>query len=259
MAKVLSWLVILATSMSASAETALPGPVIAAAASVRFALEDVAGAFHLETGQRVRLSFGSSGNLARQIRAGAPYQVYLSADPGYVRDLSRDGFTRDGGKDYLLGRLAIIVPRGGALAADGSLDDLKRALSDGRLKRFAIANPEHAPYGQRARQALRHAGLWDAMRGRLVLGENVGQAAQFAASGNAQGGIIGFALARAPAFAERGSAGLIPRRWHDPLSHRAVLLNDAGSVAQQFFDYLSSASAADLFREHGFDLPGDSS
>lgn len=257
MLKVFFWLVMLGASLSASAETTARGPVVAAAASVRFALEDVARAFYLETGQRVRLSFGSSGNLARQIRAGAPYALYLSADPSYVRDLSRDGFTRDGGKDYLLGRLAIIVPRGSALAADGSLEDLRRALADGRLKRFAIANPEHAPYGQRARQVLRRAGLWDAIRGHLVLGENVGQAAQFAVSGNAEGGIIGFALARAPAFSERGSAGLIPSQWHEPVRHRAVLLNAAGAAAQAFYDYLGSPGAGDLFRRHGFDLPGD--
>jgi molybdate transport system substrate-binding protein len=259
MGGVLLGLVMLGASMSAPAETAARGPVVAAAASVRFALADVARAFYLETGQHVRLSLGSSGNLARQIRAGAPYQVYLSADPGYVRDLARDGFTRDAGKNYLLGRLAIIAPRGSPLAADGTLEDLRLALFDGRLQRFVIANPEHAPYGQRAEQALRHAGLWEAIRERLVFGENVGQAAQFALSGNAQGGIISFALTRAPALAERGTAGLIPWQWHEPLAHRAVLLNSAGSVAQQFFDYLSSAVARDLFRKHGFDLPGDTS
>lgn len=259
MARVLLWLAILTMSISAPAETTARGPVVAAAASVRFALEDVAQAFYLQTGQRVRLSLGSSGNLARQIRAGAPYELYLSADPRYVRDLARDGLTRDGGKNYLLGRLAIIVPRASPLAPDGSLDDLRHALTDGRLKRFAIANPEHAPYGQRAQQALRRAGLWDAIRERLVLGENVGQAAQFAVSGNAQGGIIGFALARAPAVAARSSAGLIPRQWHDALRHRAVLLNSAGTVARQFFDYLSSADARDRFRAHGFDIPVDAS
>lgn len=257
MLKAVLWLVVLGTSCSAPAETPAREPVVAAAASVRFALEDVARAFHRETGQGVRLSFGSSGNLARQIRAGAPYEVYLSADPGYVQDLSSDGFTRDGGKDYLLGRLAIIVSLGSPLAPDGSLEDLKRALGDGRLKRFAIANPEHAPYGQRARQVLRRAGLWDAIGGRLVLGENVGQAAQFAVSGNAEGGIVGLALARAPAVAGRSRADPIPREWHDPLRHRAVLLGSAGSTAQAFFDYLGSANAGDIFRRHGFDLPGD--
>jgi molybdate transport system substrate-binding protein len=225
---------------------------------VRFALEDLVEAFYRESGHRVRLSLGSSGNLARQIREGAPYDVFLAADPRYVADLARRGLTRDDGKDYLLGRLALIVPHGSPLATDGSLEDLRAALADGRVKRFAIANPEHAPYGQRAEQALRHAQLWDAVRDRLVLGENVGQAAQFAVSGNAEGGIIGYALARAPAVAERGSAVPIPADWHDPLHHRAVLLNAAGAVALRFFEFLSSPGAHDVFRRHGFDLPGDS-
>ena len=240
-------------------EAADRAPIVAAAASVRFALEDAAEAFHRASGHEVRLSFGSSGNLARQAREGAPYELYLAADARYVEDLARDGFSHGSGKDYLLGRLVIIVPANSPLIADGSLEDLRAALGDGRLKRFAIANPEHAPYGQRAEQALRHAGIWDAIRGRLVLGENVGQTAQFAVSGNAEGGIIGNALARAPGIAERSAAALIPRDWHAPLRHRAVLLNSAGPVAQQFYDYLSSPAAREVFRRHGFDLPDDSS
>ena len=234
------------------------GPVVAAAASARFALEDVVADFHRHTGKRVRLTLGSSGNLARQIREGAPYEVFLSADPRYVQALARDGFARDDGKNYLSGRLAIFVPLGSPLAADGSLEDLRLALADGRLKRFVIANPEHAPYGQRAEQALRRTGLWDAIAPHLVFGENVGQAAQFAVSGNVQGGIVAFALTRVPAVAARGSAGLIPGRWHDPLHHRAVLLTRAGPVAQQFYDYLDSDSARNTFRRHGFGLPGES-
>jgi molybdate transport system substrate-binding protein len=256
-ARYLSVLAVIAACMGAPAAANADEPVVAAAAGVRFALQDVVQDFYLDTGQRVRLTLGSSGNLARQIREGAPYQVYLSADPGYVSELAGDGLTRDAGKDYLMDRLAIIVPPASPLAVDGSLDDLRRALGDGRLKRFAIANPEHAPYGQRAEQVLRRAGLWEAISAHLVLGENVGQAAQFAVSGNAQGGIIGFALARAPAIAARGSAALIPAQWHDPLRHRAVLLKSAGPVAQQFFTYLSTASAGDRFRQHGFHLPGD--
>lgn len=259
MGRSLLWLAILAAGASAYAETKGRPPVVAAAASVRFALEALAEAFYVETGERVVLTLGSSGNLARQIRQGAPYDIYLAADPRYVEDLAGDNLTRDAGKDYLIDRLAIVVPRTSPLAADGSLEDLRAALSDGRVKRFAIANPEHAPYGQRAEQALRHAGLWNDIRGRLVLGENVGQAAQFAFSGDTQGGIIAFGLARAPVFAQRGTAALIPAQWHAPLHHRAVLLNSAGPVAQRFFDFLSSPAARSVFRKHSFDVPGDSS
>ena len=231
-------------------------PIVAAAASVRFALEEVAENFRDRTGQAVRLSFGASGNLARQIREGAPYDVFLAADPRIVLDLARDGFAEDQGRDYLLGRLAIVVPRGSPLAADGSLADLRAALGDGRLRRFAIANPEHAPYGLAAQQALAHAGLWEAIRPHLVLGESVGQAAQFALSGNAEGGIIGYALARAPALAARSTCAPIPRAWHAPLRHRAVLLRTAGPTARRFYEYLLSPAAAEIFERHGFDTPG---
>ena len=251
-------LAILVTGASAFAETSDRPPVIAAAASVRFALEDLANAFYRESGHRVRLSVGSSGNLARQIREGAPYDLFLSADPRYVEDLARDGIIRDDGKNYLIGRLALIVPKGSPLAADGSLEDLRRALADGRVTRFAIANPEHAPYGQRAEQALRHAGVWDAVRDRLVLGENAGQAAQFTVSGNTEGGIIGYAMARAPAVAQRISSAPIPRDWHSPLRHRAVLMSDADPVSKKYFEFLSSTIAREVFRRHGFDLPDDS-
>lgn len=257
--RALACLTVLATGLPAGADTGNRLPMVAAAASVRFALEEVAEVYYRETGRGVRLSFGSSGNLARQAREGAPYELLLAADPRYVEELERLGLTRDGGKDYLFGRLAIIVPLHSSLAPDGSLEDLRAALGDGRLKRFAIANPEHAPYGQRAEQALRHAGIWDAIRSRLVLGENVGQAAQFAVSGNADGGIVANALARVPAVAARSSSDVIPGDWHTPLRHRAVLLQASGTDAQAFYDYLDSPAARAVFRRHGFDLPDSSS
>lgn len=255
MNKALLLLAALTASIPVPAQTTPSAPLVAAAASVRFALEELLVAFHEETGHSLRLSPGSSGNLARQIREGAPYELYLAAAPRYVEDLSRDGLTRDRGKDYLLGRLAIVVPIGSTLVADGSLEDLRAALMAQRVRRFSIANPEHAPYGERAEQALRHVGLWEAIRGRLVFGENVGQAAQFAISGNADGGIIGLALARTQAVAKRSSAKVIPQDWHAPLRHRAVLLNDAGPIAEQFYAYLSSSAAREVFRRHGFGLP----
>jgi molybdate transport system substrate-binding protein len=249
---------VLANSVSIDTQAASRPPVVAAAASVRFALVDLADRFERQTSLRVRLAFGSSGNLARQIREGAPYALYLAADPYYEESLVRDGLTRSQGKDYLVGRLALIVPNDSPLTADGSLEDLRAALADGRLKRFAIANPEHAPYGKRAEQALRHAGLWKDIGSLLIVGENVGQAAQFAVSGNAEGGIIGSALASAPAIAERSSMALIPQAWHHPLRHRAVLLKTAGPIAEQFYDFLGSATARDVFHRHGFSLPGNS-
>jgi molybdate transport system substrate-binding protein len=230
---------------------------VAAASDLQFALKDVAGAFLADTGQSVVLSFGSSGNFARQIRQGAPFQMYLSADESYVLDLVRDGFTRDEGLLYGVGRIVVIAAHGSAVKADGLLNDLAAALDDGRLVRFAIANLDHAPYGKRAEEALRHRGLWGKIQPKLVLGENVSQAAQFATSSNAQGGIIAYSLALSPMLSKLGAFALIPEGWHEPLRQRMVLLNNAGPVAERFYAYVQEPAARAIFHKYGFVMPGE--
>jgi molybdate transport system substrate-binding protein len=232
-------------------------PIIAGAADLQFALKEIAAAFKAETGLSVTLSFGSSGNFARQIRQGAPFQMYLSADEDYVLDLARAGFTRDEGALYAVGRIVIIVPHGSPLKADGSLDDLAAALADGRVARFAIANPEHAPYGKRAEEALRHKGIWEAIQPRLVFGESVSQAAQFATSSNAQGGIIAYSLALASRVSALGSFALISEQWHSPLRQRIALLKNAGPIAERFYAFVQEPAARTVFRKYGFVLPGE--
>jgi molybdate transport system substrate-binding protein len=232
-------------------------PVIAAASDLQFAVEEIAAAFAEETGMRVRLSMGSTGNFARQIREGAPYEIFMAADERFIEDLHRDGFTRDEGDLYAVGRIVMMVPHGSTLRADGGLDTLAAAVEAGEITRFAIANPEHAPYGMRAEEALRRKGLWEAMQPYLVLGENVSQAAQFALSGNAQGGIIAYSLALAPNVRERGTYELIAEDWHEPLRQRMALLNNAGPVAEAFYDYINGPSAREIMERYGFVLPGD--
>jgi molybdate transport system substrate-binding protein len=251
--------VALVLAMSASPAGAEDPPTIAGAADLQFALTEAAEAFKSETGLDVKLAFGSSGNFARQIRQGAPFEVYLSADENYVLDLSKDGFTRDDGALYAIGRLVLIVPHGSPLKPDGSLEDLRAALDDGRVQKFAIANPEHAPYGKRAEEALRQVGLWEAIEDRLVLGENVSQAAQFATSGSAQGGIIAYSLARSPKVSALGPYELIPAEWHDPLRQRMALLKNAGSTAERFFAFMQEPTARAIMRQYGFLLPGEES
>lgn len=231
-------------------------PVIAAASTLQFALPDIAAAFQADTGYAVRLSFGATGNLVRQIRAGAPYQLLLAADETYVVDLARDRITPDAGLLYAQGRLVLIAPKGSILAVDETLDGLEQALAEGRITRFAIANPDHAPYGMRAREALQHRDLWDPLQPLLVLGENVSQTAQFATTGNADGGIIAYSLALAPQVAALGDHALIPADWHAPLNQRMVLLDGAGPVAQAFFDYMQSPQARDILARFGFTTPG---
>lgn len=239
------------------AARAADAPVIAAASDLQFALPAIAASFAADTGHAVKLSMGSSGNFARQIRQRAPFQMYLSADEDYVLALARDGFTRGRGVRYAVGRIVIVTPHGASLQPDAKLADLRAALADGRLRRFAIANPEHAPYGRRAEEALRHAGLWDAIRPHLLFGENVSQAALFATSADAQGGIIAYSLALAPQVSARGQYALIPQQWHSPLNQRMVLLRDAGAIAQRFYDYVQRPAARAVLRRYGFVLPGE--
>ena len=230
-------------------------PVVAAASDLQFAVEEIAAAFEAETGMRVRLSMGSTGNFARQIREGAPFEIFMAADEAFVADLHADGLTRDAGDLYGIGRLAIMVPHGSALTAEAHLDHLAEMLAAGQITRFAIANPEHAPYGQRAREALITRGLWDDLQPFMVLGENVSQAAQFALSGNAEGGIIAWSLALAPQVSPRGMHALIPEAWHQPLRQRMVLLDNAGPVAKAFYAFMMQPAARAILDRYGFVLP----
>jgi len=230
---------------------------VACAADLKFAMDEVAEAFRRETGQAVEPVYGSSGNFRRQIAQGAPFEMFFSADESFVFALADERLTIDRGALYAIGRVVIAIPTGSPLKADPSLFDLGAALRDGRLGRFAIANPEHAPYGRAAEQALRHQGLWEAIRTRLVLGENVAQAAQFAMGGGAQGGIIAQSLALAPQLARLGSHALIPAEWHEPLRQRMALLRSATPTAHAFYDYVQSTPARALFHRYGFVLPGE--
>ena len=248
---------LLALTIAPPAHAQSTTPVVAAASDLQFALVEVADAFQASTGKSVRLTFGSSGNFARQIRQSAPFDVFFSADESYIQDLARDGFLRDAGALYAIGRIVLLVPNGSTLKLDPTLADLAAALGDGRLRKFAIANPEHAPYGRAAEQVLRHAGLWDAIRDRLVLGENVSQAAQFVTSGNAQGGIVAQSLALSPRIAALGGHALIPADWHAPLRQRMGLTRTAGTVAEQFYAFASSPAARTILRKYGFVLPNE--
>ena len=244
---------LLAMSLPVQAQNRVP--TVAAASDLKFAIEEVAARFERDTGNKLRLVFGSSGNFKTQILQGAPFHLFMSADENFVYELADAGKTMDRGRAYAVGRIGIMVPPGSPLKADGELKDLAAAIKDGRLQKFAIANPEHAPYGARAKEALQHAGLWNAIQGKLVLGENISQTAQFATSGSTQGGVIALSLALAPAVAKLGSFQLIPESWHQPLKQRMVLIKDAPNAARAFYDHLSTPGAQEIMVRYGFTMP----
>ena len=255
----LLWILVVATLLPAGSSAATDRPIIAAASDLQFALTEVAERFEADTDQSVRLNFGSSGNFRRQIAQGAPFELYLSADEAYVEALYREGHTVDEGVLYAVGRIVIIAPAADARAdiVDGSLETLARRLEAGEIRRFAIANPDHAPYGVAARQALETAGLWERIRPHLVLGENVSQATRFALSGDTDGGIVAYSLALAPAISARADYALIPADRHEPLRQRMALIEGAGETARAFHDYIQGETAREILAEYGFVVPED--
>ena len=209
-------------------------PTVAAAANLHFALNEIAKQFERDRGMRVDVVFGSSGTLTRQIRDGAPFEMFLAADEEFPNQLTRAGLTRDAGVVYATGRLVIFAPTGSPLVVDERLDGLSRLLRAGGVTRFAIANPDVAPYGRAAEAVLRKHGLWDAIRSRLVVGDTIAQAAQFSTTGNAVGGLIAYSLVKELGVADGGRYALIPETDHAPLRQRMVLLRRATPVVEQF-------------------------
>lgn len=249
--KLIAGFFIVLLSSQAMAERA----TVAAASDLKFAIEEVAALFEQQTGQQLRLVFGSSGNFKTQILQGAPFHLFMSADEGFVFELAEAGKTQDQGRIYAIGRIGIIIPHQSPLKADGELTDLAKAISDGRLQKFAIANPEHAPYGMRAMEALQNANLWQSIQPKLVYGENISQAAQFATSGSTQGGIIALSLALAPQVAKLAEFELIPESWHQPLIQRMVVIKDAPPAAKQFYEFLATPPAQEIMVRYGFAMP----
>ncbi|WP_290648103.1 molybdate ABC transporter substrate-binding protein [Aquisalimonas sp.] len=250
------WLVALLLTMLSPVGAWADRAIVAAASDLQFALEGVAERFEAEHGQSVRLNFGSSGNFRRQIAQGAPFELYLSADEAYVMALYDEGHTVEAGVLYALGRLVFMAPADNpADVVDGSLRPLRARLEAGELRRIAIANPEHAPYGVAAREALQTAGIWDDIKPYLIYGENDSQAARLALSGEADGGLVAYSLALAPALKQRASHDLLAADMHAPLRQRMVLTNRAGETARAFYAYMQGEQVRAILAEYGFVVP----
>lgn len=225
---------------------------IAAAANLNVVLPELAKAFARDTGAAIDLVFGASGALTRQIQDGAPFEMFLAADEEFPNRLTAAGLTRDAGVVYAVGRLVLFAPTGSPLTVDAKLDGLAALVKNGGVMRFAIANPDVAPYGRAALQVLEKHGLLAAIRPKLVLGDTIAQAAQFATTGNAVGGLLAYSLVLAPDFANRGTVAVIPETDHEPLRQRMVLLKNATPAAIAFYEYVRSEAARAIFMKYGY-------
>lgn len=227
---------------------------VAAAADLKFAITDVAAQFEQKAGTKVNVTYGSSGNFFAQLKNGAPFDVFLSADMDYARKLDEAGLGEPGTLSrYATGRIVIWAP------ADSKLNVSEsgwKTLLDERVKKIAIANPEHAPYGRAAVAAMQKAGIYDQVKSKLVFGENISQAAQFVESGNAQAGILALSLAVSGAMKD-GKRWDIPDGLHPPIEQAAIVMKNARNkeAARAFLEFLKSDAGRATLAKYGFTFP----
>lgn len=229
---------------------------IAAAGDLRGVLEEVQTRFEARhPGVTLKLSFGASGSLTAQIQQGAPFDVFLSADAGFPEQVRQAGLaTPEAPFPYATGSLVLWVQK--ALGRDPAKDGWK-VLLESSVKKIATANPHTAPYGRAGEAALRQAALYDAVRPRLVFGENIAQAAQFLQAGAAEAGLISFSQANQPALRQAGQIWIVPAGTYPPLRQTGVILKRTGVLAQAqaFRDFLTGSEGQAILAKHGFGKP----
>src|ERR1700687_1551331 len=227
---------------------------IAAAADLKFAMGELTEKFEKQSGTKVNVTYGSSGNFFSQMQHGAPFDLFFFADIEYPKKLEAAGLAEPGTLyEYAVGRIAIWTP------ADAKVDVSKdgwKTLLDASIEKIAIANPEHAPYGRAAVAALQNAGIYESVKSKLVYGENISQAAQFVQSGNAQAGIVAMSLAVSPAMQD-GKRWEIPPEMHPAIEQGAIVLKDAKNkeAARAFLEFVKSAAGCAILAKYGFAFP----
>ena len=226
---------------------------IAAASDLKFAMDEIVVGFkNSHPDNEVEVIYGSSGKFQAQIQQEAPYDLYFSADIAYPRELAKLGLAASEVKPYAFGRIVLW---------SNSMDATKMtlaSLADPKITRIAIANPEHAPYGKRAEEALRASGVWDTVQSKLVFGENIAQTAQFVQTGNAQVGILALSLALNSELSTKGGYFLIPDTLHAPLEQGYIITKRGADkpLAKQFADFMESEQGRNVMTKYGFILPG---
>jgi molybdate transport system substrate-binding protein len=226
---------------------------VAAAADLQSAMQDVAARFERETGIKVKVIFGSSGNFFQQIQNGAPFDMFFSANLDYPKRLEAAGLIENGSYyQYAKGKIVVWVPKDSKINLNSGL----KALLDPSVKKIAIANPLHAPYGQAAVSAMQKEGIYDSAKDKFVLGENISQTASFVVSGSADIGVVALSLALSPNMRDKGRYKEIPTDEYSPIEQTCVILSSSKNkeIAQQFLTYFKTAAVGDLLVGYGFDV-----
>jgi molybdate transport system substrate-binding protein len=227
---------------------------VAAAADLQFAMQDIASRFQKETGKTVKLIYGSSGNFFQQIQSGAPFDMFFSANLDYPKQLESAGLTVSGSYyQYATGKVVVWVPNESKLDVSSGL----QVLLNPSVKKIAVANPQHAPYGQAAVAAMQKENIYDKVKDKFVLGENISQTASFVVSGAADVGLVALSLALSPNMKDKGRFAEIPAADYPPVTQACVILSSSKNkeTAQQFLSFIKTSQSADTLRRYGFDVP----
>ncbi len=225
---------------------------VAAASDLQFVFKEIADKFEKETGNSLRVSFGSSGNFYAQIQNGAPFDLFFSADLDYPQKLEAQGFGEPGTMyQYARGKIVLWIPNEVPIDPNQGL----KILLDPRIKKIAIANPAHAPYGRAAVAAFKSAGIYEKIADKLIFGENISQAAHFVASGNAEAGILALSTAISPMIGPRGKYFVIPLDSYPPLDQGAIILKASSKKEQArcFLDFIQRPEILELMKQYGFE------
>ena len=228
---------------------------VAAAADLQSAMQEIATRFQKQTGKSIKVIYGSSGNFFQQIQNGAPFDMFFSANLDYPKNLETAGLTLKGSYyQYARGKIVVWARKDSTIDLSAGL----RALLDAKVKKIAIANPLHAPYGRAAVSAMQKEGIYEKARGKFVLGENISQTATFIISGSADIGVVALSLALSPNMRDRGRYAEIPADEYPPIDQACVILRSARdkALAQQFLSHIKGAEVAKLLAAYGFDVSG---
>jgi molybdate transport system substrate-binding protein len=230
--------------------------LIAAASNLRFAMHEICQGFQeANSSIQTKVSYGSSGNFFAQISQGAPFDIFFSADATYPELLEEEGLTaKETQRVYAEGKIVLWFPKESKADHDKGF----QAVTSSEVKKLAIANPRHAPYGRAAEESLRYYGLWEKVEGKLIYGENVSQTAQFVHTGAADAGIIALSLAISPKMLHEGRYWVIPDESHSDIEQIYVVLkNRKGNKSiRKFLDFIHGEKGSEILYRYGFIIPG---
>jgi molybdate transport system substrate-binding protein len=245
-------LLLVATIFFASLASAQQATVVVAA-NMKPAMDEIYQQYKIAGGQDLRIIYGSSGNFARQIQQGAPFNLFVSADESFPMALHRQGLTVDEGKVYAIGRLALIAHKSRKMKLSLNSAELKKVIDD--TNKITIAKPDMAPYGKAAIDFLNALGLYESAKNKIVFGESISSATMFVTSGSASIGLTAYSLAKSKEVAQVADHLLIPENLHEPIKQRMVLLKNPPKSIVDFYTHLQSPKAKDVLRSYGYSTP----